>query len=375
MITQEQFKQHYQNLYSKKAVYLWGANTETINKTLTDRLYRAYGSVTYNKSYYDNKAKDYTGRIGADCSGSIYPLSKADNTARGYYNACSKKGLIKDLPANTACLVFNSTLSHVGAYMGDGTTIEMMGDAKNCVKQNIQKSRWAYYGIPNWLETKAPVTTATTTTATNKYSVGQYVKYSTSYKSPTLPCTAANAKGGSGEGQIVAIISGQAKYKISTGVYCNDGDIRGTYTPSTTSADTQKIAIIKNIQRWCNTYCNARLTINGKYDANTKKGLCKALQHCLNVKYKAGLAEDGAFGAKTKAKCKNANATKELSYICQAMLYCKGYDMKHSITNNNLDGSYGAGTKNTVLKFQKNTRGLKQDGICGAATFYSLFNS
>ena len=94
-----------------------------------------------------------------------------------------------------------------------------------------------------------------------------------------------------------------------------------------------------------------------------------------NVKYNAGLVEDGSFGSKTKVKCKNANATKELSYICQAMLYCKGYDMSHSIENNNLDASYGKGTKATVLDYQQDTRGLRHDGVCGSATFYAMFNS
>ena len=76
MITQKQFKDHYQNLYNKKAVYVWGANGETITKNLIDRLYRTFNSKTYNKKYYDNKLKEGDGRIGADCSGSIYPLSK-----------------------------------------------------------------------------------------------------------------------------------------------------------------------------------------------------------------------------------------------------------------------------------------------------------
>lgn len=305
MVTQQQFKEHYQNLYKKGAIYVWGANGETITKDLTDRLYKTYGSKTYNKTYYNNKLKEGQGKVGADCSGSIYPLSKRDATAKGYYQACSKKGSINNLPANTACLVFNANFTHVGAYLGDGTTIEMMSSARNCVKQNFQKSRWAYYGIPDWLETTATV-------------------------APVKP---------------IIVPTNPRK------------------------------EVIKNIQIWCNNYCNAGLVVDGEFGPKTKKGLCKALQHCLNVKYNAGLAEDGSFGPNTKAKCKNANATKELSYICQAMLYCKGYDMSHSIENNNLDASYGKGTKATVLDYQQDTRGLRHDGICGKATFYAMFNS
>ena len=308
MVTQQQFKDHYNKLYNNGAIYVWGANGETITKDLTDRLHKSYGSSTYNKTYYDNKYKEDKNKIGADCSGSIYPLSKADNTAKGYYNLCSKKGSINDLPTNTACLLFNANFTHVGAYMGNGTTIEMMSSKRNCVKQSLQKSRWAYYGIPNWLES----TVSSSSTVQN------------------------NTK------------------------------------PVNTNINEKEV--IKNIQEWCNDYCDAGLKIDGEFGPKTKKALVKALQHCLNVKYKANLKEDGEFGPNTKAKCKNASSCKELTYICQAMLFVMGYDMSSSIKNKNLDGSYGKGTKAIVLKYQQDTRGLRHDGECGPATFYAMFN-
>ena len=302
MITQQQFKDHYNKLYNSGAIYVWGANGEKITKDLTDRLYKSFGSSTYNKTYYDNKYKEGKGKIGADCSGSIYPLSKADNTAKGYYGLCSKRGSINDLPANTACLVFNSTFTHVGAYMGDGTTIEMMSSARNCVKQSIQKSRWAYYGIPNWLE--AP----------------------------------------------------------------------GKTQSASTVSDTPKKEVIKNVQKWCNNYAKTNIVVDGSYGPKTKKALIKALQHCLNTKFNAKITENGIFDSKTKDKCKNAPACKELTYICQFMLFINKYSMNNSIINNNLDGSYGQETKNSVINYQRDTRGLRCDGICGPATFYTMFN-
>ena len=277
MVTQQQFKDHYNKLYNSGAIYVWGANGEIITKDLTNRLYKNYGSSKYNKTYYDNKYKEGKGKIGADCSGSIYPLSKADNTAKGYYNECSKRGSINNLPANTACLIFNANFTHVGAYLGNGTTIEMMSSTRNCVKQSFNKSRWAYYGIPNWLETNV--------------SVQQH---------PTSKPVKTMAK---------------------------------------------KKEVIKNIQRWCNDYCNA------------------------------GLTENGIFGTKTKAACITASGKTPLVYICQAMLYCKGYNMSNSISNNKLDGIMGQGTKKQILLYQQNTRGLRHDGCCGAATFYAMFNS
>jgi peptidoglycan hydrolase-like protein with peptidoglycan-binding domain len=187
--------------------------------------------------------------------------------------------------------------------MGDGTTIEMMSSQKNCVKQNLQKSRWAYYGIPDWLETDA--------------------------KAPVAPAPVAS----------------------------------------------KRDEVIVNIQKWCNDYCGAGLVVDGEFGPKTKKGLCKALQTYLNRAYNAGLSVDGAFGPKTKQACKVVKGKNELTYICQAMLYCLGYDMKHSIANNKLDGEYGNGTRNAILKYQQNTRGLRHDGECGPATFYAMFNS
>ena len=57
MVTQQQFKDHYNHLYNSGAIYVWGANGEIITKDLTNRLYRSYGSSTYNKTYYNNKYK------------------------------------------------------------------------------------------------------------------------------------------------------------------------------------------------------------------------------------------------------------------------------------------------------------------------------
>lgn len=148
----------------------------------------------------------------------------------------------------------------------------------------------------------------------------------------------------------------------------------GNNTPAPTpSGNSDSKTVMKNIQTWVNNYCNTGLAIDGDFGPKTKKGLCKALQKALNDKYGAGLAVDGSFGPKTKKACKSAKNSKELTYIAQAMLYAKGYDMSHSIKNNNLDGSYGSGMKQTVKQFQKD-KGLAQDGDCGANTFEALFS-
>ena len=304
MVTQQQFKEHFRYLRDSKAIYLWGANGQIISKELVDKLFEMYGSNTYNRAYYDAKLKEGEGKIGADCSGAFFPLSQGDKTAKGYYNACTIKGNIKDMPKDVACMVFNKDFTHVGAYMGDGTTIEMRSSTKNVQEEKINESRWTYYGIPDWLE--------------------PYPDRATSVVEP---------------------------------VEVPGGD-----------------PVIKNIQRFCNEYVDAELKVDGIFGPKTKAALCKALQHYLNVTYGAGLKEDGKFGLLTKAACRTISGKNVLVYIAQAMLYCKGYDMSHSITNNDLDGECGAGTENTVLEYQQNTRGLRHDKKCGPATFYAMFN-
>lgn len=95
-------------------------------------------------------------------------------------------------------------------------------------------------GIIGTVPTTTP-NNSTSTPISNKYAVGQTVSYGTSYKNPTDPCGYEAAVGGSGHGTITAIVNGQAKYKLSSGVYCNDGDIIGLYTaPANTSTSTAK---------------------------------------------------------------------------------------------------------------------------------------
>lgn len=308
MVTQQQFKNHYNNLYNSGAIYVWGANGETITKELVDRLYNTYGSKTYTRAYYDAKLAEGKGKIGADCSGSIYPLSKADNSAKGYYTLCKTKGKIANLPTGTACLVFNANFTHVGAYMGDGTTIEMRSSKMNVYKEKFNKSRWAYYGIPTWLETTTPAPATTTESAATTTTT-------TSTKSEVIK-------------------------NIQTWLnsYCSAGiAVDGKAGPAT------KKALVKALQTYLNKTYNAGLKVDGIFGSGTKA-------KCVTVK--AGKSD--------------------LAYIAQALLYVRGYDIANSVKNNNLDGYWGDGSAAATLKFQQNTYGLRHDGQCGPATFQKL---
>lgn len=154
--TNKQLLEWFEYLYQSKAIYLWGANGERITKKLTDKLFSWFGSEDYPRPYYDNKLMDGNGRIGADCSGSFYPISGFDTTAEGYYKRCAVKGSILKLPKDKICQVFKKGISgritHIGLYCGNGYTIEMKSSKDNCVKQKFNPLRWTYYGVPDWVD-------------------------------------------------------------------------------------------------------------------------------------------------------------------------------------------------------------------------------
>ncbi|WMC93166.1 GH25 family lysozyme [Kineothrix sp. MB12-C1] len=162
--------QHFENLYKNKAIYLWGANAEIITPALCDKLHKTYGNSTYNKTYYENKLKEGLGRIGADCSGALFPVSGFDTTAQNYYSKCYEKGVISSLPRNKACLVFKgssaSAINHVGFYCGNGHVIEMKSSKDNCVKATLDGNGWKWYGIPTWIDYSSTGTSNTSSSLT-----------------------------------------------------------------------------------------------------------------------------------------------------------------------------------------------------------------
>lgn len=154
MITQNQLKEHFLGL--KNAVYVWGANCETITEKMINKLYNNYRTSTYNRAYYDGKLAEGKGKTGADCSGSLYPLSGYDTTAAGYYNRCTKKGAIGSLPKDKVCLVFKANsrdpINHVGCYTGDGFVSEMASSKKNYQRKPLAGNGWDYWGLPDFVD-------------------------------------------------------------------------------------------------------------------------------------------------------------------------------------------------------------------------------
>ena len=149
--------------------------------------------------------------------------------------------------------------------------------------------------------------------------------------------------------------------RINPTKYLTEPIYSGQPTPS-------RNATIKYIQGTLNIRYNTGLNCDGYYGPQTKKGLVKGLQHELNVQYGAKLNEDGIFGPATKSKCPvvRKGARGNITWLIQAMLYCRGYN------TNGIDGIYGDGTFNAVKLFQKNN-GLISDGNVRKNTFEKLF--
>ena len=154
-VRQAELKQHFIDLGNNGAIYVWGANGQTITQELVDKLFKSFGNSKYNRKYYDNKLKEGEGKPGADCSGAIKPMSGYDTTATGYYNHCVDKGDIAFIPTNKVCLVFkkNSSgrITHVGCYTADGYVSEMASSKLNYQRKPLKNNGWDLWGMPDFI--------------------------------------------------------------------------------------------------------------------------------------------------------------------------------------------------------------------------------
>lgn len=125
---------------------------------------------------------------------------------------------------------------------------------------------------------------------------------------------------------------------------------------------------IASIQSTLNSRYSAAIKSDGYYGPKTKSSLIIGLQSELNKQFNKGLSVDGIWGLRTKNACVTVRtgAKGNISWIVQAILYCRGYNP------NGIDGIFGRGTADAVLRFQKD-HGLAQDAIVGRNTFEKLF--
>lgn len=124
---------------------------------------------------------------------------------------------------------------------------------------------------------------------------------------------------------------------------------------------------IADIQSTLNSRYGFNIAVDNIYGAETHTALVKGLQTELNKQFNKGLAVDGIFGPLTKNSCVVVEKGDEgnITYLIQAMLICKGYDL-------DADGIFGSITDSKVKEFQKNNN-LVIDGLVGKNTFEKLF--
>ena len=149
----------------------------------------------------------------------------------------------------------------------------------------------------------------------------------------------------------------------------------------TEAADTAVKAVlsseeteVKNYQDWLNRYLSNskfRLSVDGVCGPAAKKASITAIQHYLNITYKAGLAEDGSFGPRSKSSYSSAigsfkrGSSGDGVRVIQGLLYGHGFDP------NGFDGKFGPGMEAAVKAFQQ-ANGLAVDGRAGKHTFGCL---
>lgn len=131
-------------------------------------------------------------------------------------------------------------------------------------------------------------------------------------------------------------------------------------------------SIILDIQKIYNaTWGNilGKIAEDNSAGPDTRKHLKMALQYEMNKQYNTKLEIDGSFGPATKRAFLDLKqgVYGNITWLCQAMFYIKGYNP------NGLDKNYGPDMANCVLQFQRNNN-LKQDKILGMNTAYKLFN-
>lgn len=125
-------------------------------------------------------------------------------------------------------------------------------------------------------------------------------------------------------------------------------------------------ATIRSIQSTLNSRYNTGLRVDGYYGSLTNKAIVKGLQTELNKQFSRKLKIDGSFGSLSRANWVTVKrgAKGNLTYLIQALLYCKGYKIT-------LDSSFGGATKKVVKQFQKDNK-LTVDGKIGKNTITAL---
>lgn len=123
---------------------------------------------------------------------------------------------------------------------------------------------------------------------------------------------------------------------------------------------------VATIQYTLNNKYGLNIAVDNIYGQKTKRALVKALQTELNKQFNAKLVVDGIFGSLTKNACVvvEKGDSGNITYLIQAMLVCKGYNIS-------VDADFGNNTENAVRDYQSKNR-LVIDGIARKKYFCKI---
>ena len=160
MFTNLQFAEFCLKVYAAKWVYWYGTCGYKCTTSLFNSKKNQYPSH-YTAARESGYRKDISeGKMCADCVGLIksffwlngningtkkYGANNCpDKSANGMFKLCVKTGPIKTIPDVPGLVVWKD--GHIGVYVGDGYTVEMMGFNYDCVKKKVTDGKWTNWG-------------------------------------------------------------------------------------------------------------------------------------------------------------------------------------------------------------------------------------
>ena len=292
------------DLYDQNAIRLGYAPWDTYDQDVGKKVHDCCGMI-----------KGYCWTDGADVfyrAGQYETNGCGDWSVSEMYKKCSETGSINSLPEIPGILLFNSSLGHVGIYIGDGYLVEAYNTANDVIKSKVKDRNFTMWGKASWIE------------------------YDTEVKAPA-PAPSSSKQ--------TAIHVFQDWLNDNYGeCFKNDKDIKGY------------------------------LSVDGSCGAKTKKAAIYAMQIELN-KLGEKLDLDGGCGKLTQAAMSRHMIKKvyrgNMAYIVQGLLYGAGLDPKGF--DGSFNNGAEKAVKEFQERYWKGDANMV-DGKVGGETFAKLVN-